>query len=110
MLFETTKQHHVLIVKPLDTRLDARIADSFKTNMAQWIAESHRAMVLDLSLVNFIDSSGLGAIVAVLKLMGKNGQIAVCGLQPPVLALFKLTRMDKVFAIFSDADTAAATL
>lgn len=108
MLFETEKKDAVLIVKLLDARLDARGADSFKEHFALWIAQSHPVILLDLSLVSFVDSSGLGAMVAVLKRVGKSGQLRLCGLQPPVLALFKLTRMDQVFAIFEDADAALA--
>jgi anti-sigma B factor antagonist len=110
MLFETEKQGEVLIVRPLDMRLDASDAESFKEKLGQWIAEPNHAIVLDLCLVNFVDSSGLGAVVSVLKMMGKSGRIVVCNLQSPVGALFKLTRMDKVFSIFDDVTTAVAAL
>lgn len=106
MLFETEKQGAVLIVRPLESRLDASDAESFKSSLVDWINEPNSAIVLDFSFVNFVDSSGLGAIVSVLKLMGKNGRIVVCNLQAPVSALFKLTRMDKVFSIFDDVATA----
>lgn len=106
MLFETEKQGEVLIVRPLESRLDASDAENFKSSLLGWINESNNAIVLDLSFVNFVDSSGLGAIVSVLKQMGKNGRIVVCSLQTPVSALFKLTRMDKVFSIFDDVATA----
>ncbi len=108
MLFETENRGRVLVIRPLDMRIDANDADSFKTGMMSWIDASNRAVVLDLSFVNFVDSSGLGAIVAVLKYIGKEGRIVVCNLQAPVSALFKLTRMDKVFAIFEDVDAATA--
>ncbi len=110
MLFETSQQGNLFIVRPLDNRLDARSAESFKENLAIWIAQSHRIIVLDLARVTFVDSSGLGAMVAVLKMMGKDGKVAVCSLQAPVLALFKLTRMDKVFAIFADVEAAILAL
>ena len=108
MLFETENRGSVLVVRPLDMRIDANDAESFKSGLIEWINASNRAIVLDLSFVNFVDSSGLGAIVAVLKYMGKEGRIVVCNLQAPVSALFKLTRMDKVFSIFDDVETAIA--
>jgi anti-sigma B factor antagonist len=108
MLFETEKQGEVLIVRPLESRLDASDAESFKSGLLGWINEPNNAIVLDFSYINFVDSSGLGAIVSVLKQMGRNGRIVVCNLQPPVSALFKLTRMDKVFSIFDDVETAVA--
>ena len=45
-------------------------------------------------------------LVSILKALGAQGTLAVCGARGPVLSLFQLTRMDKVFSI--DADRAAA--
>ena len=63
MLFETENRGSVLVVRPLDMRIDANDAESFKSGLIEWINASNRAIVLDLSFVNFVDSSGLGAIV-----------------------------------------------
>jgi anti-sigma B factor antagonist len=65
--------------------------------------------VIDMSGVDFIDSTGLGALVAVLKVSGRNGAVVVAGAQAPVVMLFKLTRMDKVFRMYpSNAEAATA--
>jgi anti-sigma B factor antagonist len=65
--------------------------------------------VIDLSGVEFIDSTGLGALVAVLKVSGRGGMV-VAGAQDSVVTLFKLTRMDKVFRMFPSSKEAAAAL
>ena len=57
-------------------------------------------MVLDLSQVDFIDSSGLGAIVASMKQLGKERPLHLAGLTPIVSKVFALTRMERVFKIF----------
>jgi anti-sigma B factor antagonist len=60
--------------------------------------------------VRFIDSSGLGAIVSMLKLIGREGDLVLCGVTDPVMSLFKLTRMDRVFQMFPSEHDALAAL
>ncbi len=112
MLLEHTEKDNVMVVKLLEKRLDAHIAVSFKEKLAGFIEQGHTRILLDMAAVEFIDSSGLGAIVSVLKQAGtKNGELMICSLQDATLSMFKLTRMDKVFNIYaqeSDALAAAA--
>lgn len=56
-------------------------------------------VILDLSQVEFLDSSGLGAIVGVMKLLGPDRPLEVAALSGSVRKLFRLTRMDTVFRI-----------
>jgi anti-sigma B factor antagonist len=63
-------------------------------------------VVLDLGQVMFMDSSGLGAVVAVMKMMGREKTFRIAGLSPAVDKVFKLTRMDSVFKILASADEA----
>jgi anti-sigma B factor antagonist len=53
--------------------------------------------------VEFLDSSGLGAVVAARKLLGKGRHLALAGLQPAVEKVLRLTHMDRVFPIYPDA-------
>jgi anti-sigma B factor antagonist len=100
----------VLVVTPLEPRLDARGAVSFKEIMGSFIKEGHSRIVLSLSKVEFIDSSGLGAIVSSLKALGLKGEITICEARDTVLTMFKLTRMDKVFRILKEEGEAIAAL
>ena len=99
-----------LVVTPLEERLDARVATDFKERMAELIASGNTKIVMDLSKVEFIDSSGLGAIVSSLKRMGGRGDLVVCGLQETTMTMFKLTRMDRVFQVFSNEQQAVTAL
>jgi len=110
MRLQDEKVGDVLIVKPLDKRLDAGAAVDFKQKMAAFINSGSSLIVLDLSVVDFIDSSGLGAIVSSLKTIGRKGDLALCGIKDSVMSLFKLTRMDRVFRIFPNTDEAASSL
>lgn len=63
-------------------------------------------VVLDLSDVTFLDSSGLGALVAAMKLIAPQ-RLDLAGLTPNVARVFRLTRMDTVFVIHPTAAEAA---
>ena len=101
MKVDKREESGLLVVKPLEDRITAPITQDFKERLAELINEGHRKILLNLSNVNFVDSSGLGAIISTLKVLGETGELAICGLQKDVLTMFKLTRMDKVFHVFS---------
>ena len=104
------KTGKVIVVKPLENRMDATIAVDFKTQMRALISEGQELFVLDLSEVDFVDSSGLGAIVASLKMLEGKGDMVIAGAGERVMSLFKLTRMDRVFEVFPTSDDALARL
>ncbi len=60
-------------------------------------------IILDMAQVDFIDSSGLGAVVAAMKQVGGGKVLELAGLSPTVQKVFQLTRMDTVFTIHSSA-------
>ncbi|MCH8566872.1 MAG: STAS domain-containing protein [Balneolales bacterium] len=69
------------------------------------------SIVIDLTAVSFIDSNFLGTLVKGLKLAMKNhGELAVCGLQPPVKSMFELTRLYNIFKIYSTSEEAVQAL
>lgn len=90
-------------------RIDASVAIQFKDRMREITAPMDGRIVLDLQNVAFIDSSGLGAIVAAMKQLAAHQKLDLAGLTPTVDKVFRLTRMDTIFAIFPDAQTAAAS-
>ena len=103
MEFSCTEAGDVLIVRVMAERIDAAAALKFKDALRELTgAASHVA--LDLRDVQFVDSSGLGAIVAVMKLMGTTRRLDLAGLTPTVDKVFRLTRMDSIFTIYSSVD------
>jgi anti-sigma B factor antagonist len=89
-------------------RIDASVAMEFKDAIVSVIDEGNHELVIDLSQVEFLDSSGLGAIVGALKYLGHKGNLVLTGLSRSVLRVFELTRMDKVFRIAATIDDAVA--
>jgi anti-sigma B factor antagonist len=98
------------IVSVQISRVTAATVPALKAAIAAVIASGHHRLIIDMEGVSFLDSSGLGAMVGLLKLVGSRGDVVVCSLQPSVDQMFRLTRMDKVFRIFHDADAAGASL
>ncbi|MGR3469066.1 MAG: STAS domain-containing protein [Shimia sp.] len=96
------------IVKVHDARIDAAVAIRFKDEMRAVGQGAPGRVVLDLSAVTFIDSSGLGAVVAAKKVLAPDNELELASLTPLVDKVFRLTRMDRVFAIHADPTTALA--
>ncbi len=90
-------------------RIDAAMAIQFKEDMRTATENDAARVILDLSLVEFIDSSGLGAIVASMKQLGDGRRLDLAGLHPVVEKVFRLTRMDSVFRLFGSLDDAIST-
>lgn len=109
MLMEETSEGDCLVVGLMEARLDAVIAANFRDTLVDRIDQGRRNIVLDLSQVSFMDSSGLGALVFVLKHLGRNGgRLHICGVTPGVMAVLKLTRMDRVLKTFENRQAAIA--
>ncbi len=110
MEIEERQEGRVLVTKVLNSRLDASQSEEFKAFFSKCIGEGNRLIILDISEVQFMDSTGLGAIIFIVKTLGKEGELAICGAQETVMRVFKVTRGDKVFKIFETAEEAVQAL
>jgi anti-sigma B factor antagonist len=83
----------------IEGALDAVTAPDIRPALDGLVSENRRQIVVDLSALRLIDSSGVGAIVALFKRVRANGgNVRVIGLRDQPLAIFKLLRLDRVFA------------
>lgn len=89
-----------------ESRIDAASAVQFKDEVRRLASDGVRRVVLDLERVGFVDSSGLGAIVGVMKLLGPHRRLELAALTPQVAKVFRLTRMDTVIPIHATVDDA----
>lgn len=108
MELDTTLLDDVLVITVKADRIDSAGAIRFKDAVRAAAGDGPGRVVLDLSPVNFVDSSGLGAIVAVMKFLGPARRLDLAGLTPDVDKVFRLTRMDTVFGIYGDVDAATS--
>ncbi len=110
MRIEADYYGDILVLTPMEKSIDASISGDFKGRMLEEINRGTKRMVLDLSHVDFLDSSALGAMVSALKALGGAGSLAICGVREPVVNVFKLTRLDRVFHLYNGRNTACAVL
>jgi anti-sigma B factor antagonist len=96
----------VLVVAPRFSHLDASNVRVFRDAMRELLEQRPR-VVLDLSAVQFIDSSGLGALIGCLRqLHQQQGDLRLAALTRTVQALFELMRMHRVFTILGSREDA----
>ena len=83
-------------------RLDVNSADNFRNKTNEVISSGSKKLAIDLAEVSFIDSSGLGALVAVLRAANQQGgSVKLFRLKPEIRMIIELTRLNKVFDIFN---------
>lgn len=101
----------VMVLQPKAERLDASNSGLLKTHFVDSVNDGQRSFVIDLSGVDFMDSTGLAALMSCLKSLGGKGQIVMASPSDKVRKLFTLTRLDQgVFQIFDTTDEAIASL
>ncbi len=87
------------VAVPVD-EMDASNASEFKRDIAP-VLQANTKVVLDLSRVRFMDSSGLGAMLSCLRqLTAKKGDLKLCGMSKQVRGAFELVRLHRIFDIY----------
>ena len=93
---------HMIVLTYEHRRLDGASTAEFREAARECIRSDCQIYVLDLSAVTFVDSSGVGSIVGLLKHLGRERRLELCALSPMVRKVFRLTRLDKIFTIRKD--------
>ncbi len=105
MDIEQERINNIEVVKVNEQRLDAFNSPVFKEILIGIVDEGEKSLVLDLSGVEFIDSSGLAVMVSIMRSLG--GDLRLAGIKENILKLFKATKLDKVFKVYVSASGAA---
>ena len=96
----------VLVLELREAALDVRNVREFR-DAAHALIQGKTRVVLDMTGVGFVDSSGLGALISCLRhVRGNQGDLKLCSMSKPVRALFELTRMHRVFGIVEPCEEA----
>ncbi len=92
-----------------EERIDAHNSQQLKEFLLQQLEQGDKQLVVQLEKVRFMDSSGLGALLVGHKnALLKSGDLKLANMQPQVLSMFELTRLNRVFEIYANADEALA--
>ena len=83
--------------------LDSVNGNSLRREIMDAIDRGAKTVLLDLQDIAFMNSSGMGALVATLKAVkAAGGQLALCSLSDQVRIIFELSRMDRIFQVYQD--------
>ena len=83
--------------------LDGTQTSAFRQQVDEALEKGAKVLLIDLKDITFVDSSGLGVLVACLKNARTAGcNMYVCSINDQIRMLFELTSMDRVFEIFED--------
>ncbi len=98
-----------VVVIPINDRIDALTAPRVSKMVNERIGNGARQVVLDLSNVSFLSSSGLRALLLIRKeLMTLGGELRLAALQPQVYEVFTITGFTQVFNIHPSVSEARA--
>ncbi|WP_375477790.1 STAS domain-containing protein [uncultured Jatrophihabitans sp.] len=98
----------ITVIRPIG-RLNMAAAPQLSTAVAGAVKDGQSRVVVDLSATEFIDSSGLGALVASLKRCRQaGGNLRVAAANPQVVTALELTNLNRVFAPSETVDDACA--
>jgi anti-sigma B factor antagonist len=91
--------------------VDVATAPQLRQEAVRVAAAGEIQLVIDLSGVDFLDSTGLGVIVGVLKRVRTHGgDLAIAGAEDHVRKVFEITRISDVVSMYATADEACAAM
>jgi anti-sigma B factor antagonist len=96
-------------VLPLEGEIDLHVSPRVATSLGAIIEQKPARLVVDLSRVTYIDSSGLAVLIEGMQnVEAYGGKFVLAGLQENVRPIFEIARLDQVFIIFPHVDAALA--
>ena len=96
-------------VLPLEGEIDLHVSPGIAESLRAVTEKKPKQVVVDLSRVIYVDSSGLAVLIEGMQNVEEyGGKFALAGLQETVRSIFELARLDQVFQIFPTADAALA--
>lgn len=94
-------------VIPLEGEIDLHVSPRLALTLNAAVKGKPRNLVVDMGNVSYIDSSGLAVLIEAMQNVEKyGGKFALAGLQENVKPIFAIARLDQVFRIFPDVDSA----
>ncbi len=92
------------------SKLNILIAQSLKEEVAQYLTKSNTKLILDLKGIEYVDSSGFGALLSILRNAKNNdSQFKICNISSDVMELVKLLQLHNVFDICDNIDKCVDT-
>ena len=94
-------------VLSLEGEIDLHVSPRVSISLRQMIEKKPKRLVVNLSGVTYLDSSGLAVLIEAMQNVEKyGGKFALAGMQETVRSIFEIARLDQVFHIFTNVDSA----
>lgn len=99
-----------LVVCHVDGEVDINTSPDIKKSFDKLISSKTPKIVINLSKVTYVDSSGLATLVEILKNMrAYGGRLRLTNMSGKIKSLFEITKLEKLFEIIADEDEAIST-
>jgi len=86
-------------------KFNALITEEVKEELTQFFESPNTKLILNLDGINYVDSSGFGVFLSIMKTANNNyGFFKLCNIAPEVMELFKLLQLHNIFEIYEDID------
>jgi anti-sigma B factor antagonist len=105
-MLKTEKINNIIVVRfdNID-RFNALITEPVKEDLKSFYNTSGTRLILNLEGIKYIDSSGFGVFLSILKTASQNnGEFRICNINAEVMELFKLLQLHNVFKICNSLD------
>lgn len=98
-----------LTVCHIDGEIDINSSPAIKKSFDKLISQKTPKIVINLSKVTYVDSSGLATLVEMLKNMKSyGGRMRLASMSPKIKSLFEITKLEKLFEIMADEAAAVS--
>jgi anti-sigma B factor antagonist len=92
------------------SKLNILVAQSLKEEISQYLNKEGKNIVLNLEGIEYIDSSGFGALLSILRnAKNKNSTFKICNVSEDVMELVKLLQLHNVFEIYDGVEECVAS-
>jgi|Deesub1362B_J571_1020462.scaffolds.fasta_scaffold14633_2 anti-sigma B factor antagonist len=111
MKIEKVQREGVVLLRVRESKVDSSLAPDFKKELLVAIVQDSPKIVVDLSAVQHMDSSGLGAILfGIRQTVQRNGALVLLNPQPRVLRLIQIAHLTQAIQIFDNEPEAIAAV
>ena len=106
-----TESKNGLMICRIEGDIDINCSPDLKKTFDKLISQKTPKIVIEMTKVIYVDSSGLATLVGILKNMRSyGGKMRLAGMSPKVKSLFEITKLDKLFEIMASEEEAIAGL
>lgn len=111
MKYTVDKKEQYVIFTPMEEKLDSALSPKLKSELLTVNAEGYHNLIIDMSHVKYVDSSGLSALLVGNREFSRSGGcFIIASPQEHVMKLIKISMLDKVFNIVDTLEEAAEAI